>query len=64
MYISNVESKGDYADRQEDSKRASAVAPTQVEAIAKAQEIFPGVRPDVERVRHTNKGRPDQRRKA
>lgn len=55
---------GDYAIRKEDSKRASAVAPTQAEAIEKAREMFPGVRPDVERVRHTNKGRPDQWRKA
>lgn len=56
--------QGDYAVRQENSKRASAVAPTQAEAIAKAQELFPGVRPDVERVRHTNKGKPDRWRKA
>lgn len=55
---------GDYAVRQEHSKRASAVEPTQSKAIARAQELFPGVRPDVERVRHTTKGKPDQWRKA
>ncbi len=56
--------EGDYAVRQEHSKRASATAPTQAKAIAKAQKMFPDVRPDVERVRHTNKGKPDQWRKA
>ena len=56
--------EGDYAVRQEHSKRASATAPTQAKAIAKAQKMFPDVRPDVERVRHKNKGKPDQWRKA
>ncbi len=56
--------EGDYAVRQEHSKRASATAPTQGKAIAKAEKMFPGARPDVERVRHTDKGKPDQWRKA
>ena len=56
--------QGDYAVRQEHSKRASAVEPTQGKAIEKAREMFPGVRPDVERVRYTNKGKPDRWRKA
>ena len=56
--------QGDHAVRQEHSKRASAVAPTQDKAIEKARDMFPGVRPDVERVRHTGKGKPDQWRKA
>jgi hypothetical protein len=56
--------EGDYAVRQEHAKRASATAPTQAEAIAKAEKMFPEVKPDVERVRHTNKGKPDQWRKA
>lgn len=56
--------EGDYAVRREGSQRASAVAPTQGEAIEIAKEMFPGVRPDVERVRHTNVGKPDQWRKA
>jgi hypothetical protein len=56
--------EGDYAVRQEHAKRASATAPTQAKAIDKAQKMFPGVRPDVERVRYTNKGKPDQWRKA
>jgi transposase len=34
------------------------------EAIARAKEISPNSRPDVERVRHTSRGKPDQWRKA
>lgn len=56
--------EGDFAVRKAGSKRASAVAPTQAEAIEKARELSPGVAPDVERVRHTSKGHPDQWRKA
>ncbi len=64
VYIERRSEEKDYAVRQEHSKRASVVAPTQAKAIAKAQKLFPGVRPDVERVRHTNKGKPNQWRKA
>ncbi len=56
--------EGDYAVREEHSKRASAVEPTQKEAIERAREINPGLAPDIERVRHTNRGKPDQWRKA
>lgn len=56
--------QGDYAVRRPGSERASAVAPTQREAIERAREIQPNVRPDVERVRHTSVGHPDQWRKA
>lgn len=56
--------QGDYAVRKAGAKRASATAPTQAEAIARAREISPGVAPDVERVRHTKRGEPDQWRKA
>lgn len=56
--------EGDYAVRKEDSKKASAVAPTQKEAIEIAREMNPGIAPDVERVRHTNRGKPDQWRRA
>jgi hypothetical protein len=63
VYIERRE-EGDYAVRAEHSKRASATAPTQGEAIEIAKKLFPEVRPDVERVRYTNKGKPDQRRKA
>ena len=63
IYIEKRE-EGDFAVRKEGSKRASAVAPTQKEAIEKARQMNPDVSPDVERVRHTNKGKPDQWRKA
>jgi hypothetical protein len=56
--------EGDYAVRRGDSKRASAVEPTQKEAIERAREIEPGSRPHVERVRTTDVGKPDQWRKA
>jgi len=56
--------QGDYAVREENSKRASTVAPTQKEAIEKARDLNPGIAPDVERVRHTNRGKPDQWRRA
>ena len=54
----------DYAVRKGNSERASAVLPTQKEAIERARELNPGHSPDVERVRHTNRGKPDQWRKA
>ncbi len=55
--------EGDYAVRRPDSKRASAVEPTQKEAIEKARELNPGVAPHVERVRNTEFGRRDKWRK-
>ncbi|RWD59755.1 MAG: DUF2188 domain-containing protein [Mesorhizobium sp.] len=56
--------QGDYAGRRPGSERASDVLPTQREAIQRARELEPNTRPDVERVRHTNVGKPDQWRKA
>jgi hypothetical protein len=56
--------EGDYAVRKPNSERASAVLPTQGQAIERARELNPGKSPDVERVRHTNVGKPDQWRKA
>ena len=55
--------QGDYAVRRAHSERASAVAPTQAEAIARAREIAPNVPVLVERVRYTSVGKPDQWRK-
>jgi len=55
--------RGDYAVRRPNSERASAVAPTQGEAIQRAKEISPDATPLVERVRNTNRGKPDQWRK-
>jgi uncharacterized protein YdaT len=50
----------DYAVRQPGSERASAVEQTQREAIERAREIAPNAAVHVERVRHTNRGRPDE----
>lgn len=55
--------QGDYAVRRPGSARASAVAPTQHEAIEIAKRIG-APHPDVERVRHTTDGQPDQWRSA
>ena len=63
LYIEK-RSEGDYAVRRPNSERASAVVPTQAEAIEKARQLSPGVAPDVERVRYTSAGKPDQWRKA
>lgn len=54
--------QGDFAIRKPDSDRASAVTPTQSEAIERAREM--GIKhPHIERVRHTNRGKPDQWRR-
>lgn len=55
--------QGDYAVRRPGSERASAVAPTQAEAIQLARGIWPGAAIHVERVRHTSKGIPDKWRR-
>ncbi len=56
--------EGDFAVRKANSERASAVLPTQAEAIERAKELNPGASPVVERVRNTTTGKPDQWRKA
>jgi uncharacterized protein YdaT len=56
--------QGDFAVRKGNSERASAVLPTQAEAIERAKELNPGASPVVERVRNTTGGKPDQWRKA
>jgi predicted RNase H-like HicB family nuclease len=63
IYIERRE-QGDYAVRRGESKRASAIEPTQKKAIERAREIEPRSRPHVERIRHTDKGQPDHWRKA
>jgi hypothetical protein len=55
--------EGDYAVRRPNSERASAVMPTQAEAIRRARELSPNISPLVERVRRTSVGKPDQWRK-
>jgi hypothetical protein len=52
--------QGDYAVRGPDSERASDVLPTQAEAIDRARELGQGKAPLVERVRHTDQGKPDK----
>jgi hypothetical protein len=55
---------GEYAVVKPGAARASAILPTQAKAIERAKEISPNTRPDVERVRHTSVGKPDQWRKS
>lgn len=56
--------QGDYAVRKGNSQRASAVLPTQAEAIERAKELNPNGRPVVERVRNTTAGGRDKWRRA
>ncbi len=52
-----------FAVLRPNADRASAVCPTQAEAIQRAAEIAPTAEILVERVRHTDVGHPDQWRK-
>ena len=54
---------GTYAVLKPDAQRASAIAPTQQEAIQRARQISPDATIQVERVRHTSVGKPDKWRK-
>lgn len=62
VYIERNQS-GTYEVKLKGNPTPVAVAPTQKEAEEKANKLFPNVQPDVERVRHTNKGEPDKWRK-
>lgn len=55
--------QGDYAVRRGNAERASAVLPTQAQAIERAREMNPGKAPLVERVRNTSGGHRDKWRK-
>jgi Uncharacterized protein conserved in bacteria (DUF2188) len=44
------------------AERASGIFDTQREATARAKELNPNDKPDVERVRRTSGGNPDKRR--
>jgi hypothetical protein len=55
--------EGDYAVRRGGSERASAVEPTQAQAIERAKEINHGGPVLVERVRNTDVGHRDKWRK-
>ncbi len=52
--------EGDYAVRRPGSERASAVLPTQAEAIDRAKEIDPNAAIHVARVRETTRGGRDK----
>jgi hypothetical protein len=62
-FIEQTES-GEYATRAKGSERASALSPTQREAIERAKTFNPSGKPDVERVRDTATGTRDKWRKA
>lgn len=62
LYIERRE-QGGYAVRKPGSERASAVRPTQAEAIETAREMHPDAAIHVERVRDTNVGGRDKWRK-
>ena len=55
--------EGDYAVKRPGAERASAVEPTQRQAIDRARELQPGVKPHVERVRDTSAGGRDKWRR-
>jgi hypothetical protein len=55
--------EGDYAVRKPNAERASAVEPTQAQAIDRAREMNPGSSVRVERVRNTSGGKRDKWRK-
>lgn len=59
LYVERMDD-GRYAVRKPGSERASAVEPTQEKAIKRADEINPKAAIHVERVKHTNRGRPDE----
>ena len=55
--------QGDYAVKKPNAERASAVLPTQAEAIVRARQLSPDKSPLVERVRNTATGGRDKWRK-
>jgi hypothetical protein len=63
-YFIEQTEEGKFAVRAKDSERASALFATQAEAIAHAKDLNPEDNPNVERVRHTGAGGPDQWRSA
>ena len=62
LYIERRE-EGDYAVRKPGSERASAILPTQAEAVERARKMNPDAAVHVERVRDTNVGGRDKWRK-
>ena len=63
LFIERREGEGDYAIRRPGADRISGHEPTQAEAIERAREIDPDATIQVERVRNTEGGHRDKRRK-
>lgn len=55
---------GKYTVTKQGAQRASVVTDTQKQAIQESKEMYPNVRPDVERQRDTDRGGRDKWRKA
>ncbi len=55
---------GKYTVTRQGAQRAGAVTDTQKAAIEESRRMHPGVRPDVERQRDTDRGGRDKWRKA
>jgi hypothetical protein len=63
LFIERREKEGDYVIRRSGANRASGRDDTQAEAIERAREIDPSATIEVERVRNTNRGSRDKRRR-
>jgi hypothetical protein len=63
IYVEKRPNEGDFAVRKPGAERASAIAPTQKQAIEIARKLDPGATPHVERVRDTSVGGRDKWRK-
>jgi hypothetical protein len=63
LYVERRKQEKDYAVRRPGSDKASAVEPTQADAIDRARQIEPDAAIHVERVRNTSKGSRDKWRK-
>jgi hypothetical protein len=63
VYIEHNATTKQYEVKVEGNPHPVATAPTQKEAEEKAKQLFPHIKLDVERVKYTDKGHPDQWRK-
>lgn len=64
IYIEQRPKMGDYAVRPRGEQIPTFTAPTQKLAIEISKVLYPGSRPDVERVRNTSRGSRDKWRSA
>jgi hypothetical protein len=60
VYFVERRENGDYAGTKKGAERASTIESTQGEAIARIKEINSDATIHVERVRYTDKGKPDK----